>query len=158
MKTIITAALMLSVACVAGLAAARQAPEPAKPTPMAQIALVDPAHAQASAAASNPAQYGDAQSLANPRDVAQARRAYRAQCQRGQTAAFCECVTAGVAQTLMPEEVRIAARGVRERFSAQGDAVSAEPVDATPNGMSSAARIQEVESQYANACSQFRGD
>ncbi len=165
MKTLITATLMLSVTCLATLAAAQQAPHSVKPPPMEQTSpspLVDPAHAQTStaqpAATLNPAQFGDARSLANDRDVGLARRAYRAQCQRGETVAFCECVTAGVAQTLMPEEVRIAARGVRERMSAQGDAASSEPVDATPEGMSTAARIVEVEGQYSNACSQFRGE
>jgi|CXWL01.1.fsa_nt_gi hypothetical protein len=56
----------------------------------------------------------------------------------------------------MPAEVRIAARGVHERISAQGDASG--PVDSTPNGLSSAERIVEVEGQYAAACSEYRGD
>jgi hypothetical protein len=100
----------------------------------------------------------DARSLASDHEVGEARRYYRAQCERsGETHAFCECVTAGVAQALMPSEVRIAANGVEERLPAQGDAMMSSESDAAPAGSSSAERIAQVEGHYADACAQFRG-
>jgi hypothetical protein len=100
----------------------------------------------------------DARSHASDREVGEARRFYRAQCQQsGESTAFCECVTAGVAQALLPEEVRIAARTVDERLPAQGDATMSSETDAAPMGASSAERIAQVEGHYADACSQFRG-
>lgn len=98
----------------------------------------------------------DARSMASDRAVGEARRYYRAQCNRHQSAAFCECVTAGVAQALMPEEVRMAGRTIGERIGAEGDAAGSEQSDATA-AMSSAARIEHVEAHYAEACVQFRG-
>jgi hypothetical protein len=100
----------------------------------------------------------DARSQASDQAVGEARRYYRAQCERsGETHAFCECVTAGVAQALLPAEVRIAANGVEERLTAQGDAAMSSETDAAPSGASSAERIAQVESHYADACAQFRG-
>ena len=64
----------------------------------------------------------DARSLASDQAVGEARRYYRAQCNEYQSPGFCECVTAGVAQALMPEEVRIAGRTIGQRINAQGDA------------------------------------
>jgi hypothetical protein len=52
----------------------------------------------------------------------------------------------------MPDEVRLAARTFSERIPAQGDAYVSDESQA----MSSAARIEQVEAHYANACSQFR--
>lgn len=98
----------------------------------------------------------DARSLASDRDVGEARRYYRAQCNRHQSAEFCDCVTAGVAQALMPQEVRIAARTIGERINAQGDAQTASDSDASTEAMSSAERIEQIEGHYANACAQFR--
>lgn len=98
----------------------------------------------------------DARSLASDRDVGEARRYYRAQCTRHQSAEFCDCVTAGVAQALMPQEVRIAARTIGERINAQGDAQTATDADASTEAMNSAERIEQVEGHYANACAQFR--
>jgi hypothetical protein len=98
----------------------------------------------------------DARSLASDRAVGETRRHYRAQCNRQESAAFCECVTAGVAQALMPEEVRIAASTIGERINAEGDAGMAAQSDRSETAMSSAARIEQVESHYADACAQFR--
>lgn len=100
----------------------------------------------------------DARSHASDADVGEARRYYRAQCERSsESTGFCECVTAGVAQALMPEEVRIAARTVSDRLTAQGDAMMSAETDASPAGSNSAERIAQVESHYADACAQFRG-
>lgn len=97
----------------------------------------------------------DARSLASDQAVADARRYYRAQCNEYESSGFCECVTAGVAQALMPEEVRIAARTIGERINAQGDAAISSDSDAS-DAMSSAQRIEQVEGHYAEACAQFR--
>lgn len=101
----------------------------------------------------------DARSVASDQEVGEARRHYRAQCERsGETHAFCDCVTAGVAQVLLPAEVRLAADGVGERMSAQGDVMAAGESDGTPPpGASSAERIAQVEGHYAGVCTQFRG-
>jgi hypothetical protein len=97
----------------------------------------------------------DARSLASDQAVGEARRYYRAQCNQVESAGFCDCVTAGVAQALMPDEVRIAGRTIRERITAQGDIGSTERTDATA-AMSSAERIEQVEGHYADACVSFR--
>jgi hypothetical protein len=98
----------------------------------------------------------DARSLASDREVGEARRYYRAQCNQYQSPGYCDCVTAGVAQALMPAEVRIAARTIGERINAQGDAYIASDSDSTIGAESSAARIEQVEAHYAAACAQFR--
>ncbi|HYD86428.1 MAG TPA: hypothetical protein VEA80_03035 [Vitreimonas sp.] len=98
----------------------------------------------------------DARSLASDREVGEARRAYRAACNRHQNAGYCDCTTAGVAQVLMPEEVRIAARTIGERINAEGDTLSAPDSDTPPAGGSTAARIEHVEGFYANACARYR--
>jgi hypothetical protein len=105
----------------------------------------------AAPATGSPTVIPDARSLASDQQVGEARRAYRAACQRSENAGFCDCVTAGVAQSLMPDEVRIAARTFGERIPAEGDAYQSDQP-----AMSSAARIEQVEAQYANACAQFR--
>jgi hypothetical protein len=97
----------------------------------------------------------DARSLASDQAVGEARRYYRAQCTQHESAAFCDCVTAGVAQALMPEEVRIAARTIGQRITAQGDASNAAQSDATA-ALSSAERIEQVEGHYADACQSYR--
>ncbi|MEZ5960360.1 MAG: hypothetical protein R3C30_08015 [Hyphomonadaceae bacterium] len=98
----------------------------------------------------------DARSLASDQAVGEARRYYRAQCNQYESPGFCDCVTAGVAQALMPEEVRIAGRTIGERINAQGDASIASQSDATA-AMTSAERIEQVEGHYADACAQFPG-
>lgn len=97
----------------------------------------------------------DARSLASDQAVGEARRYYRNQCNQYESPGFCDCVTAGVAQALMPEEVRIAARTIGERITAQGDASISSESDATA-AMSSAERIEQVEGHYADACASFR--
>ncbi len=99
----------------------------------------------------------DARSIASDQEVGEARRAYRAACNRVESTGFCECVTAGVAQALHPSEVRVAARTVGDRITAQGDAALASETDSTAGLESSAARIEQVEGHYADACAQFRG-
>lgn len=98
----------------------------------------------------------DARSMSNEADVGEARRAYRAQCEQYEARSFCECVSAGVAQALMPAEVRVAARTIGERILAQGDASLTADSDDTTGAQSSAVRIEQVEAHYADACVQFR--
>lgn|SRR5690606_31996962 len=95
----------------------------------------------------------DARTLASDEEVGEARRYYRAQCERHQSRDFCECVTAGVAQALMPAEVRLAARSIGERINAEGD--TNDEFDGAV-AESSAERIARIESHYAGACAQFR--
>lgn len=98
----------------------------------------------------------DARSHASDQEVGEARRYYRAQCQKHETAAFCECVTAGVAQALAPEEARLAARTIGERIGAEGDAPLAAETDLSPANASASERIEQVEAHYADACARFR--
>jgi len=98
----------------------------------------------------------DARSLASDQEVAEARRYYRAQCNEVESPGFCECVTAGVAQALMPEEVRIAANTIGDRIPAEGDAMMSSESDATYGAQSSAERIEQVEGHYADACARLR--
>jgi hypothetical protein len=115
------------------------------------------AYAQVTTPVTSPAPTTDARSHASDREVGEARRYYRAQCVRsGEGQAFCECVTAGVAQALVPAEVRIAANGVGESLTAQGDAAMSSESDAAPAGSSSAERIAQVEGHYADACANLR--
>lgn len=99
----------------------------------------------------------DARSLASDQAIGEARRYYRAQCNQYESAGFCDCVTAGVAQALLPQEVRIAGRTIAERMEAQGDATIASDTDVSDAPMSSAERIEQVEGHYADACAQYRG-
>lgn len=98
----------------------------------------------------------DARSLASDADVGDARRSYRAACDAYQSTAYCECVTAGVAQALVPQEVRIAARTIGERINAEGDAAFTPESDNTSSAESSAERIEQVEGHYAAACWSYR--
>jgi hypothetical protein len=98
----------------------------------------------------------DARALASDQDVGEARRAYRNACEQHQSPGYCDCVTAGVAQALMPQEVRIAARTIGERINAQGDAMIASESDRMVGIDNSAERIEHVEAHYASACAQFR--
>jgi len=144
-KTLI-AALLLGATSVAGVALAQT---DAKPVVADQEpALVAPMPD----AAPTP----DARSLASDADVGEARRAYRNACNQVESPGFCECVTAGVAQALMPQEVRIAARTIEERITAQGDTGFVADSDRPPAGASSAERIEHVEGFYADACTQYR--
>lgn len=150
MRKLITAALMLGAVSFATYAVAQTD----KPDETPVIAL-DDGHMPAMPAR-GPETAPDAQSLASAQQVGEARRYYRSQCERYESAGFCECVTAGVAQALMPEEVRIAGRTIGERINAQGDAPSSAGTDLAPAGASSAMRIEQAEAHYADACQQFR--
>lgn len=164
MKTLITAAFMATAVSLATLAAAQSyddkkpsdplaATSPQNPAP--QTVIVPPV--TGAVMPGGPTVVPDGRAIASDAQVASARRYYRAQCNTVDEAGFCECVTAGVAQALSPDEVRIAARTVGDRLTAQGDAdVSSDMSDATLNAMSSAERIAQVEGHYANACAQLR--
>lgn len=151
-KFVVTAVLALSVS--AGAIAYAQV----KDQPMEGVRAV-PMDSTAQTTAmgpETPINAADARSLASDQAVGDARRYYRAQCNQYESAGFCECVTAGVAQALMPDEVRLAGRTVGERINAQGDAAYSSRTDAG-DAMSSAERIEQVEGHYADACAQFRG-
>lgn len=150
MRKFITAAVLLASASFATYAIAQSEKPAEKPV----IAMDQDQLAEAPAP--GPEAAPDAQSIASTQQVAEARRYYRAQCERYESAGFCDCVTAGVAQALMPEEVRIAARTIGERINAQGDASASGVSDSTVGASSSAMRIEQVEGHYADACQQFR--
>jgi hypothetical protein len=141
MRTPLIAALLLGCISLAGVALAQTEAVPVTPAP------------QMSAPA---AVASDAQSVASAAEVGVTRRAYRAACERHQAHGFCECVTAGMAQVLMPSEMRIAARTVGERINAEGDAAIAPETDTAPVGASSADRIEHTEGHYAAVCAQYR--
>jgi hypothetical protein len=155
MRKFAIAAALLSAASLTSIAIAQDKPKPDEPvlegsvTQEQQPVVEDAVLAQAST--------NDARSLASDADVGQARRAYRAACERSESHAFCECVTAGVAQALMPAELRMATRGIDERISAQGDAASGgESSDAVPEGATSQQRIEIIEGHYADTCATLR--
>lgn len=149
-KLLVSAVLALSVSAGA-IAYAQIKDEPvmegARAEPMDASAAPIPAEAEMTTT--------DARSLASDHAVGEARRYYRAQCNQYESAGFCDCVTAGVAQALMPDEVRLAGRTIRERITAQGDTGAASDSDATA-AMSSAERIEQVEGHYADACASYR--
>lgn len=147
MRTSLAAALLLCSASVAGVAIAQTDAKPVGHGVLTQA--VEPMTPP-------PAPTPDARTLASDQDVGEARRAYRAQCSQFQTAEYCDCVTAGVAQALMPEEVRIAARTIGERINAEGDAYVGGTSDQAPAGASSQERIEYAEGFYADACVQYR--
>lgn len=153
MRKLLAAAVLLSAASITTIAIAQK---PLKPDDQLVTEQTVQSPAPMIAPAGGPSVVPDARALASDWEVGEARRAYRAACSRHENAGFCDCVTAGVAQALMPAEVRIAARTFGERIPAQGDAYAAADTDVTDAGASSAARIEQVEAHYADACSQFR--
>lgn len=157
MKSVITAALMLSAASFATYAVA-QAPTAGefKPavTQEAPTYVVPPVTGEVFPG--GPTVVPDGRAMASDQEVTEARRAYRAACSEYESPSFCECVTAGIAQALAPAEVRIAANTIGERINAEGDASVASMSDATPHAESSAQRIEDIEGHYAQACTQFR--
>jgi hypothetical protein len=98
----------------------------------------------------------DAKSTYTEAQVRGPRRAYRAACQRYESRGFCDCVTAGVAQALPPDMVRMAARTVGERITAQGSGSPGYDTDARIGSETPQERIQQVEGHYADACQQLR--
>lgn len=157
MRKLLAAAALLSAASVTTIAIAQNKPfkpdEVYQPSIVTQQTVQDPQ--PMIAPAGGPSVVPDARDLASDQQVAEARRAYRAACSQHENAGFCDCVTAGVAQALMPVEVRMAARTFGERIPAQGDAYASADSDATES-MSSAVRIEQVEAHYADACAQLR--
>jgi hypothetical protein len=145
MKTIFLAAALFAAASTASFAVAQDT-KPTEQTDPNSSATPAPPTAEAP----------DARQIATDADVGAARRTYRASCQRHESAGFCECLTAGVAQALAPQEVRIAARDIGSWINAQGDAADSFESDATPIGANSQTRIEQVQGHYANACQQFR--
>ena len=100
----------------------------------------------------------DAQSVASADEVGVARRAYRAACERYENGPFCDCMAAGMAQAVSPADLRLAARTIRERITAQGDAASASNTDpAIDQGAGAMSRIEQAEGHYTDVCSQYRG-
>jgi hypothetical protein len=158
MRKMLIAAVLLSAASITAIAIAQT--KPLDPNgmydPVISTQAAEPSTPMI-APAGGPSVVPDARAIASDQEVGEARRAYRASCSSsGENAGFCDCVTAGVAQVLMPSEVRIAARTFGERIPAQGDGYAAAQSDMTPVGSSSAERIEQVEAHYADACSQFR--
>jgi hypothetical protein len=157
MRKMLAAAALLSAASLTTLAIAQTKPlDPDGTYDPTLTTQQDMSEVLVAPAAGSPTVIPDARSLASDREVGEARRAYRASCQQHEDAGFCDCVTAGVAQALMPAEVRIAARTFGDRIPAQGDAIAPASSDVTPAGASSAVRIEQVEAHYADACAQFR--
>jgi hypothetical protein len=157
MRKVFAAAVLVGAVSLGSIAVAQVKPlgpdgqyQPGLQTQQTMVAPA-PMSPPAEAAAS------DARAIASDREVGEARRAYRAACDRVESTGFCECVTAGVAQALHPSEVRIAARTIGDRIMAQGDAAMTSETDSTAGLQSSAARIEQVEGHYADACVQFRG-
>jgi hypothetical protein len=86
--------------------------------------------------------YEDARSTASDDEIRVARRAYRSACQETQSADYCECKTASMAQTLAPGDLAIATAQEREQeISASGEAIL---------------RIASARSQAESACQQYR--
>lgn len=161
MRKMLIAAVLLASASAGTIAIAQTKPlDPEgqyEPSATTNVSPAMETNAPMIAPAGGPSVVPDARAMASDREVGEARRAYRASCNSsGENAGFCDCVTAGVAQVLMPSEVRIAARTFSERIPAQGDSYAAAQSDMTAAGASSAERIEQVEAHYADACSQFR--
>jgi len=150
MRTLLAAVLLLSTASVTTIAIA-QDDGGKKP----DVVLVEPP--TPAVIPHVPDLTPDARTMASDAEVGQARRAYRAACSQRENAAFCDCVTAGVAQALSPADVRIAARTFRERIPAQGDSYAASGSDLSRGPETPQSRIAQVEGHYADACAQYRG-
>lgn len=159
MRTLIAAAALAGAVSLATIAIAQVKPLNPDGQYDPTMTSTQQVMAQTDASLNPPAEFAatDGRSIANDQEVGEARRAYRAACDRYESSGFCECVTAGVAQALHPSEVRIAARTIRDRITAQGDAAMSSETDSTAGLESSAARIEQVEGHYADACAQFRG-
>ncbi len=157
MRKLLAAAAVLTAASLTTFAFA-QVDKPLNPDGTYAGAVTAQQQMPTSPDAGIPAQLAapDAQSLASTQDVGEARRYYRSQCNRYESAGFCDCVTAGVAQALLPDEVRMAGRTIGERITAQGDAGVTSDTDNTMGAESSSERIELIEGHYADACTQFR--
>ncbi len=87
--------------------------------------------------------YADARSTASDEEVRGARRAYRAACQTRHSEAYCECMTGGMAQALVPTDLAIATA----EFSGQS----------VPASEPARARVASMRSEIDRGCAQFRG-
>lgn len=154
MRKLLAAAALLTAASATTIAVAQI--KPLKPDGSYDVAVAQEQMPQAEPMTAPAGETTDAQSVASVQEVAEARRAYRAACNQHESPGFCECVTAGVAQALLPSEVRMAARTIGERITAQGDAAIAADSDDTTGAESSAERIEQVEGHYADACARLR--
>ncbi len=95
-----------------------------------------------------PAYTVDARSSASDEEIRQARRAYRAACQRHQSDGYCECMTGGMAQALVPEDLRQATALIPHHL---GHA----PAPIVSN-QRSLARIDAARAEFEPGCAQFR--
>jgi hypothetical protein len=100
------------------------------------------AEPQSAAASSAPPSYEDARSTATDEEVRDARRAYRAACQRTQSEGYCECMTGGMAQALPPAELAVATA-----------ALAGQSVEASSQVR---ARVEATRAQVDRGCAQFR--
>lgn len=157
MRTLIAAAVLAGAVSLTTIAIAQV--KPLNPDGQFDPTMTSTQQVMADPAFNPPVDFvsTDGRSIASDQEVGEARRAYRAACDQYESTGFCECVTAGVAQALHPSEVRIAARTIGDRITAQGDAAMSSDTDSTAGLESSAARIEQVEGHYADACAQFRG-
>lgn len=89
--------------------------------------------------------YGeDARSHASDEEIRVARRAYRAACQQIQSYEYCECMTGGMAQSLVPADLRTATALLAHNLSNA----------AVPDGLSRASieTAQAASGQYEPLC------
>lgn len=167
MRTVMIAALMLSAASAASIALAQAPTGSGADYVGTKPALAAPAMTQAQPTfvvppvtgevyPGGPTVVADGRAMGSDAEVRNARVAYRQACNEVENAGFCECVTAGVAQALAPQEVLIAARTISDRLPAQGDAAFAASSDIAPGAVDSSQRIEQVEAHYADACGQLR--
>lgn len=121
MKALILAASALLAACAS--------PAPADSSSSAQSAATSPS-------------YSDARSSATDADIRDARRAYRSACQQRFSGDYCECMTAGLAQSLAPADLRVATAAL------SGGAASA--------SSETRARVESARTQVDAGCGQYR--
>lgn len=100
------------------------------------------AASQQQSAAPSAAYAADARSTATDEEVRDARRAYRAACQRSHPDGYCECMTGGMAQALPPNELAVATA------SLLGQSTEASP--------EVRARVDATRTEVDRGCAQFR--
>lgn len=97
---------------------------------------------QSAPATATPPSYEDARSTATDEEVRDARRAYRAACQRTQSEGYCECMTGGMAQALPPAELAVATAALTGQSVEASSAVRA--------------RVEATRAEVDRGCAQFR--
>lgn len=96
--------------------------------------------------------------------ISVARQQYRAECSRFEPSAWCECMGAGMAQSLTPEEMTLARMSIRDRHRTVTAARNAETsftiaaAGLDPARDDAYERIREVETQVSAPCAVFRHD